>query len=611
VSDRYEDVRRQLIQRGYLQGRIERFLLRDLVAAEGPRALARTSFKAALLGAPLLGALLAASTVAANKPLLSTRDALVLWLYFAILAGVALFVLDLIAAGLAAAWARRRGARASDSLRAGLVVAAPILVYLVVLWVRGRPDGGYAADLLFLAGATVTTALVAWLAGLVSLAGIVGRTGEVPDRNRRSALAVLAVLIPVAAAFFLVPEAISSAGSHAAAPSAFAPGPRAGRLLVVGVDGLDGALLESSADHGAADHLLALVARGALYPKHREPAEPPEVWTTIATGMSADAHGVRSAGATRLPGVLAPIAARSGPVAWDAALRFLLPARTVPASGAGRRVRALWEMAGLTRPASVVGWWASWPASGTEGDPPEGYVVSDRVLSKLLSQRAEDRDTAPQSLFPRLARDFPADRAAWRTSFDGRFADVAGEARALAWESFLIDTFAWRTTLRLLDDPAVATSLTYLPGLDILRTRLRGHREAVATVEIYLRWLDATIVAELADQPNAVIVLVADPGRSTEEDAEGFIAVVGGGAVPLCVGPTIGDVDVAPIALRLAGLPASREMRGHAPDRCFEGAAPALPPIATWGRRGRPVETQASDYDPEMVERLKSLGYLR
>jgi hypothetical protein len=380
---------------------------------------------------------------------------------------------------------------------------------------------------------------------------------------------------------------------------------------VVGVDGLDGALLESSADHGAADNLLALVARGALYPKHREPAEPPEVWTTIATGMSADAHGVRSAGATRLPGVLAPIAARPGPVAWDAALRFLLPARTVPASGAGRRVRALWEMAGLTRPASVVGWWASWPARGTEGDPPEGYVVSDRVLSKLLSQRAEDRDTAPQSLFPRLARDFPADRAAWRASFDGRFADVAGEARALAWESFLIDTFAWRTTLRLLDDPAVATSLTYLPGLDILRTRLRGHREAVATVEIYLRWLDATIVAELAGQPNALIVLVADPGRSTEQDAEGFIAVVGGGAVPLCVGPTIADVDVAPIALRLAGLPASREMRGRAPDRCFEGAAPALPPIATWGRRGRPVETQASDYDPEMVERLKSLGYLR
>ena len=611
MSERYEEVRRRLVERGYLQGRIERFLLRDLVTARGPRTLARTSAKAALLGAPLLGGLLAASTVAANRPLVSARDALVLWLYFALLSGAALFVLDLIAAGLATAWARRRGVRSSDSMRAGLIVAAPVLVYLVALWVRGRPAGGYAVDVLFLAGATGTTALVAWLAGLVSLAGIVGRTGEVPDRNRRFAAVALAVLFPVAAAFFLVPEGIGSARSHAEPPSTFTPRPRAERLLVVGVDGLDGALLEEAAERGATEHLMALIERGALYPKHRGAAEPPEVWTTIATGMTAEAHGVRSAGATRLPGVLVPSPARSGPVAFDAALRFLLPARTVPVSGAGRRVRTLWEIAGLTRPSAVVGWWASWPARGTEGDPAAWYVVSDRVLPKLLSQRADERDTAPESLFTRLARDFPADRDAWRASFDAHFEDVAGEMRTLAWESCLIDTFTWRTSLRLLDDPAVAASFTYLPGLDILRTRLVGRRQAAGTVEAYLRWLDGTIVAELAGKRDAVILLVADPGRSRERDSEGFVAVVGGGAVPLCVGPTIADVDVAPIALRLAGLPVSLEMRGHAPDRCFEGAEPAAAPIATWGRRGRPTGAQGSDYDPEMVERLKSLGYLR
>jgi hypothetical protein len=611
VSERYEEVRRQLVERGYLQGRIERFLLRDIVTAQRPRALARTSAKAALLGAPLLGGLLAASTVAANRPLVAARDALVLWLYFAILAGAALFVLDMIAATLATAWARRRGARPSDAMRAGLIVAAPLLVYLVALWVRGRPAVGYAADVLFLAAATGTTALVAWLAGLVSLAGMVGRTGEVPDRNRRSAAVALAVLFPVAAAFFLVPEGIGSARSRAKAPSTFTPQPSASRLLVVGVDGLDGALLAESAERGAAEHLMALIERGALYPKHRELAEPPEVWTTIATGMTADAHGVRSVGATRLPGVLAPIPARSGPVAFDAALRFLLPARTVPASGAGRRVRTLWEIVGLARPAAVVGWWASWPARGTDGDPASGYVVSDRVLSKLLSQRDEDRDTAPESLFTRLARDFPADRSAWRESFDAHFEEVAGETRTLAWESCLIDAFTWRTSSRLLDDPEVAASFTYLPGLDILRTRLAGRREAASTVDTYLRWLDGSIVAELAGKRDAVILLVADPGRSREQDAEGFVAVVGGGAVPLCVGPTLADLDVAPIALRLAGLPVSLEMRGRAPDRCFEGATPALPPIATWGRRGRATEIPGSDYDPEMVERLKSLGYLR
>jgi len=611
MSERYEEVRSKLVERGYLQGRIERFLLRDLVTAAGPRALARTSFKAALLGAPLLGGLLAASTVAANRPLLGARDALVLWIYFALLAGAALFALDLIAAGVARAWARRRGARSSDALRAGLIVAVPVLVYLVVLWARGRPDGGFGEDALFLTGAVATVALVAWLAGLVSLAGIVGRTGEVPDRNRRSALFLLAVLVPVAAAFFVIPETTPAGGSRAIPPSGFTPVPRTQRLLVVGIDGLDGALVEAESDHGATRNLLALLARGALYPKHREPAEPPEVWTTIATGMGADAHGVRSAGATRLPGVGAPIAVRSGPAAFDAALRFLLPARTVPASGAGRRVRALWEIAGLAQPAAVVGWWASWPASGTEGDPKAGYVVSDRVLAKLLSEGAEDRDTAPASLFARLARDFPAERAAWRASFEARFLDLPNETRALEWESFLIDTFAWRTTLRLLDDPEVATSFTYLPGLDILRTRLRGSPDAPDAVERYVRWLDASIVAELSARSGDLILVVADPGRSAEADDEGFVAVSGGGAVPLCVGPAIDDLDVAPIALRLAGLPVSREMQGVAPLRCFEGAAPAPPALASWGRRGRPAEAPASDYDPEMVLRLKSLGYLR
>jgi hypothetical protein len=611
VSERYEEVRRKLVERGYLQGRIERFLLRDLVTGEAPRALARTSLKAAVLGGPMLGGLLAASTVAASRPALGAQDALVLWLYFTIIAGAALFVLDLLAAGLAAAWAARRGARATDALRAGLIVAVPVLAYLVAIWARGPLRAGFAADALFLAGATATAALVAWLAGVVSLAGIVGRTGIVPDRKRRAAGIAIAVLTPIAAAVFMALAAFGSNDSRPIPPSVFPSEPRSQRLLVVGVDGLDGSLVESLADRGATEHLLALLAGGATFAKHRPPGEPPEVWTTLLTGMSVDAHGVRSAAASRLPGVAAPIAARSGPIALDAALRFLLPSRTVPTSGAGRRVRTLWEIAGLTRPALAVGWWASWPARGTEGDPVPGYVVSDRVLAKLLSGSQEDRDTSPPSLYARLERDFRADRTAWRASFDARFAELPKDVRSLAWESYLIDTFAWTTTLRLLEDPTVATSFTYLPGLDILRTRLLARGDTGAAVEAYVRWLDESVFAGLAVRRGERIVLLADPGRGAGPGDEGFVAALGGGAVPRCIGPTIGDLDAAPIVLRLAGLPASVEMLGRVPDRCFEPAGAERPRIGTWGRRGRPVETQASDYDPDMLQRLKSLGYLR
>jgi hypothetical protein len=128
-------------------------------------------------------------------------------------------------------------------------------------------------------------------------------------------------------------------------------------------------------------------------------------------------------------------------------------------------------------------------------------------------------------------------------------------------------------------------------------------------VESYLRWLDETVFAEAA-RASSRVVLVADPGRSATASAEGFVAVAGGGAQPRCVGPPVANIDVAPIALEALGLPESREMDGRVPAACPLG--PARPtPIATWGRRGASVSGTVSAYDPEMVERLKSLGYLR
>ena len=87
-------------------------------------------------------------------------------------------------------------------------------------------------------------------------------------------------------------------------------------------------------------------------------------------------------------------------------------------------------------------------------------------VGQALSRSNEDRDTSPASLFARLAQEFPNNRSAWRATFDARFDSLSEEA-LLAWESFLIDAFAWESTSRLLTDPSVASSFTYLPGLDI------------------------------------------------------------------------------------------------------------------------------------------------
>jgi len=619
----YEEVRRKLRERGYLEGRIERFVLREAIGpGSRPRQLVRTGLKAAVVGAPLLGAVLAGAAVAVNRPLLGAADAFVLWFWFAILSGAVLFFLDLAAAALVGALAARRGARASDTLRAATMVGLPVLGYLAALWALKGRGGGLLADGVFLAAALVASLLAAWLAGLVSLAGIVGKTGDPPRRQPRSLPVLAGILVPGAALGFALASVLARTPEEQP-PSPFEPRDGVERLLFVGVDGLDAELVQALAERGAFQRLLEGMERSAVFPKKRAAGiEPPEVWTTILTGMPADVHGVRSVGAERLPGVATPLAGEAGPVLLGAAMRFLLPGRTVPASGATRAVRTLWEIVALEREAVAVGWWASWPAfeAGASGAG-RAWVVTDRVLPKLLAGAIEaDRDTAPASLFDRLRGEFPADREAIREEFARRFGRLAGKpAGRLLWESYLIDAYAVRLLAKLAPESRAVASFAYLPGLDILRGRLEAERkaaplarllEAQEAIEAYGRALDG-MLGEWFEKERAV-VLVADPGRSAAADSEGFVLVRDGGAEAGCVGPTVSDLDVAPLVLALLGFPASEEMRGGLPDRCLERAwRERVGRIPTYGRRRVSGHRSESVFDREMVERLRSLGYLR
>ena len=617
----YREVREQLLARGYLVGRVERFVLAGLVRpGSKARSLAGTALRAAVLGGPILGALLAAAAVASNRPMLGATDGLILWAWFLVPAAAALFLLDLLAAGIVTALARRRGARPSDTLRASVLAGIPTLAYLVMLRGWGEARGNLVEDLLFLAGAVVATLFVAWLAGVVSVANIARRTGQVPDRPAGGARLAVAALLAVAAAtaLFAFSSPVSARGTR---PSPFEPVDTPERLLFVGIDGLDGDLVEALADTGRVDGMLGAMAGGAVYPvRSHGTMEPPEAWTTLVTGMDAEVHGVRGAGVSTLPGVATPLRAERGPLPLGAALRFLLPARIAPVTGAGRSVRTAWEIVGLARTTAAIDWWASWPAVEGESGP-RGYVVTDRVLAKLLSGAEADRDTAPASLFARLRGSFESMRAEARARFDAVWPPETGggeRLRAVLWESFLIDRQALTTTDLLLQDPEVAAAFVYLPGLDILRFRLDEMEveadlafrlEARRALEAYVGWLDGEI-RERSSRRGTMLMLVADPGRRGGPSAEGFVVVRGGPAEARCVGPALELVDVAPLVLRLAGFPASREMHGAVPSRCL-GGLEELPRVATYGRRPISPGEVRSAYDPEMVERLKSLGYLR
>jgi arylsulfatase A-like enzyme len=75
----------------------------------------------------------------------------------------------------------------------------------------------------------------------------------------------------------------------------------------------------------------------------------------------------------------------------------------------------------------------------------------------------------------------------------------------------------------------------------------------------------------------------------------------------------VGARDVAPTVLHLAGLPVSRELEGQALLAALTPAFRARHPlrhVGTYGQR-RSAAPAESNFDRQMIEELRSLGYVQ
>ena len=200
--------------------------------------------------------------------------------------------------------------------------------------------------------------------------------------------------------------------------------------------------------------------------------------------------------------------------------------------------------------------------------------------------------------------------------------DLAGEAaRARRIDAFHL------AAARLLREPSPPDlEALYLPGLDIVASQalqdpaaldLASLGERVAAVHAHCRWLDdqlQQVVASLG--PRDVLVVVADPGRVGRRGpggAEGLLLLAG---EPVAAGEigTVSARDVAPTVLHLLGLPRSRELDGQVLRRAMEPAFAARHPVRevdTYGRRAPATTPAESTFDAEVLEQLRSLGYIQ
>ena len=650
---RVDDLRQRLRSLGYLDAGVDRFVLGAARDRRRPGAIASlASLRIGALAAMLVGPA-AAIGIAARVPGLITgpRDGLVVALYLGAFFGVAVAVAALVAI-LAVSSLATRGARVRTTLAvtAGFVVAAASIAYLTLWWDAStwRTESGGLGRLVT-PGALALVAAISLLIGHAVTVAALGvsvargadggqRTG-VPGSSRR--VLVTAGGLAFCGALLLVTlTSRHEAGAEAPSLTVVSSGLR---VRLIAIDGFDPQIAARLAQ---ADRIPGLAAalgfgtgRAATAPatangpertagaaaramvRFGDTQDPARLWTTVATGQSAERHAVRGLETRRVFGLQGAIAGESpSPLvaALSAATDLLRLTRPSIASRDERRVKAFWEVAaGAGLETVVVNWWASWPAPADSGT-----IISDRATLRLERGGPLDAEIAPEAAYTTL-------RSRWqeiRTQAASLASTVTSpaEMEPLIRRSAELDALQLAIT-RAVVQPNTDLACTYLPGLDLVQHGLLTNSEGaglapsmVATrleaLDRYYEFLDRLLTTWLERADDELLVILTSPGR-IQADTPGLFVLRGAAVNRLARDAVATPPDIMPTLLHALGLPISRELEGRSLVELFSVEFARRYPVREVATYGTPSSNRsprgAQPLDQEMIDRLRSLGYVR
>ena len=375
-----------------------------------------------------------------------------------------------------------------------------------------------------------------------------------------------------------------------------------GRLVVLGVDGLDWRMLDAEVNAGRLAAFADLFARGSVgrvdVVATGLPAVSPKIWTSFVTGYLPQRHGI-----------------------LDFTYKPLLRQRRLMSS-LQRQSAALWEIANeYGRTAGVVNWWSTYPV-----EPVRGFMISDRFIDVEAKKQAQvwgasfERDTE-RAIHPQMLAE--SMEALVRARSPNRVLDPR--------DAELVDRSVFDLAAKAVALVDVDVLLVYTRALDSLshlhwktHEPLPGEEKPVRDlVQEYLQLYDGMLAEFLASvRPQDHLVLLSDHGfdRSTEELSGVHDSARAAVGVFIAMGPRVrkgvrmgtADVlDVMPTLLELAGLPVAEDMPGKVLAEAFlEGERSFLPRTQPYRRtevRSQDGETSAADEG--IRERLRALGY--
>jgi predicted AlkP superfamily phosphohydrolase/phosphomutase len=421
-----------------------------------------------------------------------------------------------------------------------------------------------------------------------------------------------------------------------------------GHTLVYGVDGADWDRALPLMRQGKLPVFARLCRTGArrtLTSLAPPPGGPewlsPSIWTSVATGVVPERHGI---------------------------LNFVAPSpdgRLQPVTSNQRRTASLWNiLTARGMSVGVVGWLVTWPAERVQG-----YVVSS-YTPFVLNAGPDPANRplkgtlvpgVPHQVWPReLQTDLERLKVTPSSIPDSAIAeqftgealpaepgeDAAKSVDGLRW-SWAADRTYERAYRELAERPPGGRrpdlEMLYFGSVDVVSHRFwkygepatfafgevdRGEVAAYGpAVESSYRTMDETLGRVLAVAADSLRLLVVsdhgfrenrDPQRNSSgwHRPEGLLIANGPGIRADALLDRGSAIDVAPTVLYSLGLPVADDFDGSPELDLFTEAfrrAHPVESIASWEQeasRARDDAPVASPVDAEILERLRSLGYL-
>jgi predicted AlkP superfamily phosphohydrolase/phosphomutase len=381
-------------------------------------------------------------------------------------------------------------------------------------------------------------------------------------------------------------------------------------VTLLGIDGATWRVIDPMLARGALPNLGRLVAEGVRAPLRSEsPLASPPIWTTIATGVSRERHGI--------PG-------------FHTGGHFI--------SSRDRKVPALWTLAhaqGLR--SATIGWWATFPA-----EPVAGVIVSERALKTREADLEElffDALPAPEASRlthpPDALQQLSAAFAKHPTTPEA----MPGAERVIR-DMAIEDTASVETLLALRREHGpFDLELLLLRGVDPVSHFHWGRHEAATKgeddpVEAHYSLVDALLGRLIADAPDRTFLLISDhgfeageqefrgnllSGTHVSESALHGIFVASGGVVQRGIAlDELTIYDVLPLVQYLLGAPIAADLDGQLRLEIVEDAFAAAHPPEQVARYTVPATTlpppkpgeETSPFDAKLGDELRALGYI-